>query len=98
MYALVYRPLRSDLAAAQMTLVSQQVEAKVLTLVHRVEAIARTNAAWGRRGMIVEHAERNDALLAPVIENRPRHSLDGRRQRLRPRVLLARLPGGGWVA
>ena len=40
-YGLVYRPLAHGLAASQMEVSSQQVEARLATLVQRVEAIAR---------------------------------------------------------
>jgi hypothetical protein len=48
-----------DLASAQLSLVSEQVEAQLRTLVNRAEAIAHLNHDWGQRGLIdTEHAER----------------------------------------
>ena len=66
LYAFVYRPLAHDLAAAQLGVASEQVEARLRTLVSRAEAVARFNHDWGRKGLIdATHVERvNDLLRA----------------------------------
>ena len=71
-YAFVYLPLAHDLATTQLRLASEQVEGRLRTLVDRVEAVARLNHEWGRRGLIdIDHPEHFDELLWPIIRQGP---------------------------
>jgi signal transduction histidine kinase/CheY-like chemotaxis protein len=75
LYLFIYLPLTQDLASAQLSIVSEQVEAQLRTLVNRAESIAHLNHDWGQRGLIdTEHAERFNTMMRPLIERGPQLS------------------------
>ncbi|MDQ8020634.1 MAG: ATP-binding protein [Moraxellaceae bacterium] len=97
-WLLVYRPAAQELARTQLQAASLQVEARLLMLTQRVEAMTNLTRTWGSKGLIdLEQVERFNALLRPLIENGPSLSSvvvaeEGGRE-----VLLMRGPTGGWV-
>ena len=97
-YAFVYRPLTQDLATAQLRVVSEQVEARLRTLVDRVEAIARLNRDWGRRGLIdTEKPERFNTMMGPIIERGPQLSSMVVAHESGRELLLLHAADGRWI-
>ena len=98
LYAFVYRPLAHDLAAAQLGVASEQVEARLRTLVSRAEAVARFNHDWGRKGLIdATHVERVNDLLLPLLRRGPQLSSMVVAHQSGRELLLLRLPDGRWM-
>jgi signal transduction histidine kinase/DNA-binding response OmpR family regulator/HPt (histidine-containing phosphotransfer) domain-containing protein len=98
LYVLVYRPLVHELAAAQLGVVSEQVEARLRTLVSRAEAVARIGHDWGARGLIdIEHAERFNDLMRPVLRHGPQLSSVVVARQSGREMLLVHAADGGWI-
>ncbi|HSV69884.1 MAG TPA: response regulator [Methylibium sp.] len=98
LYAFAYRPLVDDLAVAQMRITSEQVEARLRTLVQRVEAVVRLNREWGERGLIdITDPERYNALLQPLLVHGPQLSSMVAADESGRELLLLRTPTGGWL-
>jgi signal transduction histidine kinase/CheY-like chemotaxis protein len=97
-YGLVYLPLAHELAVSQMEMSSRQVEARLMTLVKRVEAVARLNHDWGERGLFdTERVARFNALFKPVLERGPDLSSVVLAHESGRELLLLRRPDGRWV-
>jgi len=98
LYAFVYRPLAQDVAAAQLGVASEQVEARLRTLVGRAEAVARINHDWGRSGLIdATHVERVNELLLPLLRRGPQLSSMVVAHESGRELLLVRLHDGRWM-
>ena len=68
----VYEPVQRALAAAQLRLATQAVDADFAALFQRIETIARLRADWGQAGLINADDERGLVrLMAPVLMNEP---------------------------
>ncbi len=71
-YLFAFRPFIQNLATAQLENSSQQVEARLQTLVRRVEAIVRLNHDWGIAGLLeLDHPEAINHLWAPILNHGP---------------------------
>jgi signal transduction histidine kinase/DNA-binding response OmpR family regulator/HPt (histidine-containing phosphotransfer) domain-containing protein len=97
-YFLVLLPLAHELASAQLSVASEQVAARLRTLIARAEAVAHINRGWGRRGLIdIEHAQRYNDLLRPLIEHGPQLSSMVVAHESGRELLLLRMPDGRWL-
>ncbi|MCK9684619.1 hybrid sensor histidine kinase/response regulator [Scleromatobacter humisilvae] len=68
----VYAPVQHALAAAELRVATQAVDADFAGLFQRVETIARLRAEWGRAGLVGVDDERGLVrLMAPVLMNEP---------------------------
>ncbi|HEX6707797.1 MAG TPA: response regulator [Albitalea sp.] len=97
-YGLVYRPQAHGLAASQMEVSSQQVEARLNTLIQRVEAIAHLSHDWGRRGQFdLDHLARFNGLYRPILERGPDLSSVVLAAESGRELLLLRQPNGRFL-
>ena len=96
-YVLLHRPLMHDLATFQLRLSSERVEGRLRTLVDRIEAVARLNRDWGRRGLIdIDHPERYNRMLVPILERGPQLSAMVLAQESGRELLLLRSSAREW--
>jgi signal transduction histidine kinase/CheY-like chemotaxis protein len=96
-YFVVYVPIARDLAATAMLTSSQQVEARMLTLVRRLEAIVGLNHDLGTRGLIdLDDPRRFNDLLRPFLERGPDLSSTVAAHESGREMLLMRLPDNSW--
>lgn len=97
-YFLVLLPLAHELASAQLGVTSEQVAARLRTLIARAEAVAHINRDWGRRGLIdIEHAQRYNDLLRPLIEHGPQLSAMVVAHESGRELLLLHVADGRWM-
>lgn len=97
-YVFVYEPYESRIAAAQLNLVAQQVQAKLLTIVLRVEAVAKLRRDYGRSGLIdLDHVDQLVKLFGPYLLRGPDVSSLAIAQETGREVLLFRQADGQWV-
>jgi len=98
-YLFVYKPYRGQIATAQLNVVAQQVQAKLRTIVLRVEAVARLRRDYGRSGLIdLDHVDHLVKLFGPYLLRGPDvSSLAIAEETTGREVLLFRQPDGQWV-
>ncbi|MBL0729344.1 response regulator [Piscinibacter sp. HJYY11] len=98
LYAFVVRPASDDLALAQLRGASDQVEARLRTLVSRVEAIALLNRDWGLGGLVdLDEPRQFNTLFQPLLERGPELSSMVVANATGRELLLLRLPEGRWL-
>ena len=98
LYAFVWVPVSGDLATAQLRIASDRVDARMRTLVRRVESIARLNHDWGRNGLLdLTDPGSFDRLLRPVLLHGPDLTSVVAAHESGRELLLLRTPEGGWV-
>jgi signal transduction histidine kinase/DNA-binding response OmpR family regulator len=68
----VYEPVQRSLAAAELRVATQAVDADFATLFQRVETISRLRGDWGQAGLVTaDDAQVLFRLMAPVLLNEP---------------------------
>ncbi len=98
LYAFVVRPASDDLAVSQLRGASEQVEARLRTLVSRVEAIVQLNRDWGLGGLVdLDEPRHFNALFQPLLERGPQLSSMVVANASGRELLLLRLPEGRWL-
>jgi signal transduction histidine kinase/CheY-like chemotaxis protein/HPt (histidine-containing phosphotransfer) domain-containing protein len=98
LYAFVVRPGIDDLAVSQLRGASEQVEARLRTLVSRVEAIALLNRDWGLGGLVdLDEPRHFNTLFQPLLERGPQLSSMVVANASGRELLLLRLPEGRWL-
>ncbi len=97
-YFLVVLPYSRDLATAQLRIASDEVEARMRSLVDRVESVVRQNREWGQRGLIdLQDARSFNALMQPVLNHGPRLSSTVVAHESGRELLLLQGPDGQWT-
>lgn len=97
-YFSIIAPGMHDLASAQLDATSKQVEAHLLTLVQRVNAVSRISHQWGEAGLIdLDRIKNFNSLLHPLLEHGPDLSSLVVADQSGREVLLIQLPGGEFV-
>src|SRR5258708_15125916 len=71
-YFVFYKPWARELAITQLRAASQQIEARLQSIVHRVEAVAIISRDWGARGLFdVQRPEPFNDLFRTILVNGP---------------------------
>ena len=97
-YFLVYRPAAEELATAQLRIASQEIEAKLQTLVRRVEAVAHHTRTWGQSGLIdLDQLDHLHRLMAPILISGPDLSSIVVAHQSGRELLLRREASGAWI-
>jgi len=96
--AFVYAPVQRALAAAQLRVATQAVDADFAALFQRIETIARLRADWGQAGLINADDERGLVrLMAPVLMNEPDVSSVAIAQTTGREMLLRKVAGNSYI-
>ena len=97
-YYFIVRPTVTDLADAQMRLVSQQLEARVSQLLQSVETTLRSSRGWGEDGSL-DHSQvmRFNEFFFPIIANHPEISSVNFAHESGREILLLKNADGTWV-
>ncbi|MBI4998819.1 MAG: response regulator [Rhodocyclales bacterium] len=97
-YHFIVRPTVNGLADAQMRLVSQQLEARVVLLLEAVETTLRSSRGWGVNGDL-DHSQllRFNEFFFPIIANHPEISSVNFAHESGREILLLKNADGTWV-
>ena len=97
-YTLFYKPWARQLAISKLREASQQIEARLQTLVRRVESVARIDREWGAAGLFdVQRPEALDKLFRPVLTSGPNMSSVVVADETGREILLIPGPEGRWI-
>ena len=97
-YVFVFEPYRDQIATAQLNLVAQQIQARLHTLVLRVEAVAKLRRDYGRSGLIdLDRVDQLVKLFGPYLLRGPNVSSMAIAQETGREVLLVAQGDGQWM-